>query len=423
MTTTRYSKTAIFLHWAIALTLAFQISLGGRLEEIEKGAGQFWAFQLHKSIGITILLLTLVRVGIRFVHPRPPLPADSGWAQRLAKTVHAGLYLVMLGAPITGWIIVSTSKLNFPTLLFGTVPLPHLPVPRLFHEPAQELHEWLAWLAIGLFLLHVAGALRHHFARNENLLGRMLPGLGNAEPSRLRSGVAAATALLLIFAAVAAAKILPLPTGGVATVGAVPALPAVPTVEVTPAPSAADSDALANTQEPAKPEGVPLATWTVVKGGELDFKTSWSGVAVNGRFTQWDADILFSPDQLDQSKIRVRVTLASADTADSQRDEMLRSDSFFDTVLHPVATFSADRIVRRSGDNYIANGKLTLKGQSRPVALRFSLKINEGRAQVRGSAQLSRTDFGVGAGEFATTDQVPDQVSVSFAFAANVQTR
>lgn len=426
MNAARYSKTAMLLHWSIALALAFQISLGWRLEDFAKGPDQFWAYQLHKSIGITILLLTLLRVAIRWLHPRPALPADSIWAQRLAKSVHTGLYLVMLGGPLTGWAIVSTSKLNLPTLIFGVLPWPHLPLPNLFHEPAEMIHELLAKLAFGLFVLHVAGAVRHQFFRNDNLLGHMLPGLGGGKvPTRTKAGIALAAALAGIVGAVAWAKLVPPPAVSnlappVASSGNINPQPLANAI---PPPAADVLSTIDPDEEKSPPETVtPLTRWKVSNGGELGFTTSWSGTAINGRFGRWDADIMFSPDILEKSRIKVMVHLASADTGDGQRDETMQSDSFFDSAVHPVAVFTAKRISHSGADRYLAVGTLSLHGQTHPATLRFSLKISDGRATVRGAAQLSRTNFGVGSGDYSATNEIPDQVSVSFSFTALAQT-
>jgi len=168
----RYSRLAIFLHWAIAALLAFQIAVGWALEDL--GARGFALFQWHKSIGISILLLTFARIAIRYWKPRPA-PVEGGWQGALAKAVHAGLYLFMLGAPLTGWALVSTAKVKVPTLIFGIVPLPHLPLPMSTHELAEGGHGLIAWLGIALFALHVAGALRHHVLMRDGLLWRMMP--------------------------------------------------------------------------------------------------------------------------------------------------------------------------------------------------------------------------------------------------------
>jgi cytochrome b561 len=190
MRSLRYAPVAIGLHWLIALAILFQISLGWRMDDHAHGAQTYLVFQLHKSVGITILLLSLIRLGWRLSHPPPPLPANlTTWERRLAALTHIGFYVIMIGLPLTGWLIVSASKTQIPTLLYGTVPWPHLP--GLAHAPAETKAAWhfvgeaghgvLAKLTYLLFALHVAGALKHHlFDRDDTLAA----GSQSARPRR-----------------------------------------------------------------------------------------------------------------------------------------------------------------------------------------------------------------------------------------------
>src|SRR3546814_13976935 len=93
----------------------------------------------------------------------------------LAGIVHWLFYLVMILGPVTGWLLVSTARVQVPTLLYGLLPWPHLPVGRALHEPAEAIHGAMAWLAIGLFLLHIIGALRHQWLLGKPELQRMIP--------------------------------------------------------------------------------------------------------------------------------------------------------------------------------------------------------------------------------------------------------
>ena len=97
----RYSSGAILLHWTIALALAFQLALGFAMPKNESG---FALYQLHKSVGITILLLTLARLAWRLTH-RPPPAVEGGFQGFLAKAVHTLLYVFMVGAPLAGWVV------------------------------------------------------------------------------------------------------------------------------------------------------------------------------------------------------------------------------------------------------------------------------------------------------------------------------
>jgi cytochrome b561 len=183
MARTRYSTVAILFHWVIAALILTNLYFGWRLGFL-KGLAQFNLFQLHKSIGVTVLLLSLARLAWRLVN-RPPPQHDNlkPWEKAAAHTVHWGFYAFMILMPLSGWIVVSTSPLNIPTLLYHVVPWPHLPV---VHDLAQgpktavnhassTTHLILAWSAIVLLALHLGAVLKHQFLDRDPVLGRMLP--------------------------------------------------------------------------------------------------------------------------------------------------------------------------------------------------------------------------------------------------------
>lgn len=424
----RYSGAAIFLHWTLAILLLFQLSLGWRLEELH-GLPQYAAYQFHKTVGISILLLSLARLGVRLFVPRPaPFPQPQPLAF-LAEAVHWLLYVVMIGGPITGWIIVSTAKIKVQTMFFGVIHWPHLPLGASWNEPAEAAHSLIGWLLVGLVVLHVAGALKHHILR-EDLIGRMMP---RAIRSWGGISVAAGVAILALLGAMFLAKALPFgaapPPAGpdnaaalsndvVAANEADNALNEAVNEAVAAANEATAANAASN--EAAEEKAAP-ASWKVQGGGQLGFRADYSGAPVNGSFKSWDADIVFSPDDLPGSKISVTVDLASVDTADGQRDDSLKGDGFFDVAAHPRATFRSTRITPRSGKAYRAAGTLSLHGVSKPVTLDFTLDIKGDDATVTGTAPLSRTAFGVGTGEWSDTGTIKDGVTVTFSFKAKRQ--
>lgn len=411
MPTQRYSYTAIALHWLLALLLAFQIALGWALEG-NNSPELFARYQLHKSVGITILLLSLARLAARLFTPRPPASDGPAWTRALASIVHWLFYVVMILGPVTGWLLVSTARVQVPTLLFGIVPWPHLPVGRSWHEPAEAIHGAMAWIAIGLFLLHIAGALRHQWLLGKPELQRMIPF------ARGKAAGALIGALVLVGGAFAAGEtaypdVLRPATQKTAAAPAARAA-ATPAPETPAAEEKAAEPAEAETGETAQ----PVADWTVASGGRLGFAARWNGEAIDGRFDRWRAAIRFSPDDLASSQIRVTVDLASADTGDGQRDDSLKSSDFFDTGAHPNATFTARDIRHIDGDRYEARGTLNLRGVSKPATLRFTLRIEDNRARVAGSARIDRTAFGVGQGEWAATDAIAASVDIAFSFTA-----
>jgi cytochrome b561/polyisoprenoid-binding protein YceI len=416
----RYSTVAIILHWLIAAAIVLQIILGWRMGG-QPTPERFAVFQLHKSVGITILLFSLIRLGWRLANPPPPLPANlPRWEALLSKIVHVGFYVIMIGMPLTGWLTVSTSRIAVPTLLYGTIPWPHVPIvadlapgaKHLWNQVAGASHETLAWFAYGLLALHVAGALKHQlFSRDEPILARMAPGAG---PGRWLDP--RLIAILLAFAGVVAfGSLVQPPRPAMAALPPPPAAPAETPEPATPAvqvAAVAPSPAAAPTPAAAPAETTDPVHWKVSPGSTLTFTTSWSGTPVEGRFDSWKADILFGPKALDRSKVTVTIDMSSAKTGDAQRDASLPAPDWFDTANHPKAVFTASKFTPSGDGRYVAHGTLTLRGVSKPLDLPFELKIDGAKATVSARASLDRVAFGVGQGEFAATDQIPGKVGV-----------
>jgi cytochrome b561/polyisoprenoid-binding protein YceI len=420
----RYSRVAVALHWTIALAIVFQIILGWRMDDHSNSAVTYQVFQLHKSVGITVLLLSLARLGWRIANPPPPLPDHlKPWERTLAHLTHFGFYAIMIGLPVTGWIMVSASKTNIPTLLYGVVPWPHVPgvaelAPQaklVWHKAGEIGHGALAKLTYLLLALHVGGALKHQLVDRDATLARMIPGVrGGAwvDPRAVVTALAVIGALVagqLVFRGTKAPAAPPRPP----ETASAPVAP-VASQPVSP-PAAATSNGPVSVQTPH-----PVTHWTVEPGGTLEFATSWSGQPVTGQFRDWSADIRFSEDAPQDSSVTVTINPASVATGDSQRDATLPTDDWFDTSRFPSATFHAGAF-RRSGSTYVADGEMRLKGVSHPLKLTFTLDIRGDRATAHGNTSIDRTVFGVGKGEFAATDQIPAAVQVRFSLKAHRQ--
>lgn len=179
-----YTAGAITLHWLIAALILTNIGLAWYFNSLPH-ALRSPPTQLHKSIGITVLLLSLVRVGWRLTHKPPPLPAHMpAWERLAAQTLHTLFYVFILAMPLSGWALVSASPLIkvHPTVLYGLMPWPAFPYPGLDSDSlhiARELaggtHETLAFLAYAMIALHVSAALKHQFVDRDEVLGRMIP--------------------------------------------------------------------------------------------------------------------------------------------------------------------------------------------------------------------------------------------------------
>ncbi|HLZ66323.1 MAG TPA: cytochrome b [Aliidongia sp.] len=179
---TRYGTVSIALHWVIALGILALIVLGLAMTHLGLAPMmKFQLYQLHKSIGVTVLLAVLLRILWRVTHRPPPLPAMPPLERAAAEGTHRLLYLLMLAIPLTGWALVSVSPFNLPTVLYGLVPWPHLPpFPDLANKAQVEavvrfIHAKLAWGFAALIALHAGAALRHHFVLRDGVLHRILP--------------------------------------------------------------------------------------------------------------------------------------------------------------------------------------------------------------------------------------------------------
>ena len=419
----RYTTVAIVLHWLIALAIVAQVNIAWRMGG--KTPEAFALVQLHKSIGISILALSLLRLGWRLANPPPPEPARlNRWEALASTTVHWGLYVIMIGMPLTGWLMVSTSRTAIPTVLFWTVRWPDVPGAHSLAPAAKTVanaigqngHGILAYGLYMLFVLHVAGALKHQLFEPETpVLRRMAPGAvsGRWWDPRL---------LLIVLAVLGAAAFgklvepprpamaaAPTPQAPVAFLPPAPVAPTAPSATAIAAPASGAPNAAA---APAPSPSADPVPWKVAPGSALNFQTSWSGDAIQGRFDRWKADILFSPEALDRSKVTVRIDMTSAKTGDEQRDSSLPAPDWFDAAAHPKAVFTATKFEKTGADRYLAHGTLELRGVKKPIDLPFHLRIVGDKAQMTAQTSLDRIAFGVGQGDFTSTDQVPAKVVV-----------
>ena len=171
----RYGRVAIAFHWTIALLILVNWPLGHFAEAIEAQLGAN-VVPLHKSIGLTVLALSLIRAGWRLAHPAPPLPASlPRWRARMAGAVHAGLYLLIIAVPLAGWL--RTSPNRHPLEWFGLFGVPKFPIEKgsAAADAAASAHTLLAWALLLLVAVHVAAALHHQFRLRDRLLLRMMP--------------------------------------------------------------------------------------------------------------------------------------------------------------------------------------------------------------------------------------------------------
>lgn len=371
----------------MAALLLFMIWLGWNMDENEA------RFQLHKSIGITILFLALARLAWRFVNPPPPAPEGMPSLERTAAhAVHIAFYVLMIGIPLGGWLMVSVSPFQVATVLYGVISWPHLPftqglISEDLYETVEFFHSKGAWVIIGLLALHVAGAVKHEFGKEEGVLKRMVPRLfGRAAPPALpaRGAIFAFGGSLALFAAITLAALL----------GSGPSA-ATPSQGAGPAAQAIESN------------------WVVDYGAsEIAFSGLHEGKPFSGVFESWAADVAFDPDALDESKVRVTVDTRTVKTGKKLYDDSLKGREWFNPAEFPEAQVELSDFAQVAG-GYTATATLTLKGKPVSVPLAFTLDISGDQAELDGSAVFSRKALDLGQSSDPGADWVADEVTVA----------
>jgi cytochrome b561/polyisoprenoid-binding protein YceI len=378
---TSYTAVAKALHWLIALLIIGMLAVGWIMNSLPNGTEKFALFQWHKSFGITVLLLSLARLAWRLTHPAPPLPLDMpGWERFAARATHVLFYILIITMPLLGWVMVSASKMGLPTILFGLIPWPHLPViPELPNKEhighiASVGHNFLAYTIAGLLVLHVGAALKHHFIEGDDILTRMAPKFLAPLLNALRRSRATAPVLFLV-ALLAAGS--------------------------------------ANAKN-----------WAIdYADSRLGFSGHQGETNFDGSFKTFKINVDFDPDHPETGKITAIIDITSATTGNPERDSYLPQPDWFDAAKFPQATFASTTIVSKGSDKtggkcFEASGNLTIKGVSKQLTLPFCLKAEGDHFRAQGKVPLIRTDYKIGERDWANESYVKYAVEVNLDISA-----
>jgi cytochrome b561 len=179
-TESRYTGTAIALHWLLAVAILCMMAVGFYMSDLQLSPQKLKLYNWHKWAGVAILLLSVLRLVWRLTHRPPALPqriefAMPSWQLRAYHASHHLMYALFIIVPLMGWAY--SSMAGFPIVWFGVLPLPDfVPVDKEFAQVIKPLHGWLAYTLLALVVVHVAAALKHHFIDRDGLLARMRPG-------------------------------------------------------------------------------------------------------------------------------------------------------------------------------------------------------------------------------------------------------
>ncbi|MFC3614841.1 cytochrome b/b6 domain-containing protein [Lutimaribacter marinistellae] len=387
-TTRSYGSVAKTFHWLTALLIFSVIPLGWVANElahaIEAGGADATEvvraatlFSLHKTIGVTIFFVALARILWALFQEKPGLlNADNRPEALAAETVHWLLYGSLVFVPLTGWVHHAATTGFAPIWWPFGQSLPFVPKSEALAEITAGLHWVLIWVLVGSLGLHIAGALKHHVVDRDSTLRRMLPGRSDApQPPDSRHGVGPVFAALVVWG---------IALGAGSWIGAY-------------------------SHETATGEQAALdqveSEWQVTEG-TLGLTVTQLGSPVDGSFADWTAAITFAEpaEPGPAGNVNVTVSIPSL-TLGSVTQQALGAD-FFAAEEYPTARFEAEIVKTEAG--YEARGPLTIRDQSVPITLPFSLDIAGDTARMTGSVTVNRLDFNVG-------QNMADESSVAFA--------
>lgn len=407
--TRNYTVVAVVLHWAIAAAIVGNFALGLWMHEaIDVEATRAHAvavFQLHKSIGLSVLVLSVIRLLWRLSHRAPPLPANTpAWERIAAYVTHTVLYVLMFAIPLSGWLYVSTqwrgdAPLNVPTVWFGLFKVPGLfALDAAANETRAELaglffnsHEFLAWSMLALLVLHVGAALKHQFMDRDEVPGHMIPFLASAAQR----------------SAVTPGRRLGLRLGFAAILIAIVALCWAVFRPAQPAGTDSSSTATSRSDIASVADG-----WALDPAQSyIRFSGSNAGTPFSGRFTRWQADLAIDAANPSQSRIHVTIWTASAVDGITMHEEALPTREWFAVAEFPIAKYTVIRVIPGDGGSYLLEGELTIKDHTHPVGT-LQMQIVDGVVTISGKVLLKRDAFDLGMESDPSGEWVSNEISV-----------
>ncbi|MEJ6398024.1 cytochrome b/b6 domain-containing protein [Yoonia sp. 208BN28-4] len=365
-TITSYGSVTKVFHWLTALLIIAIIPLGAvanRLpyETSEQLAFKAQIFSWHKTLGVLVFFVALLRILWAIGQSKPGhLHPERKAETYLANVIHWALYISLVIVPLSGWIEHAATTGFAPIWWpFGQT-LPFVPQNETLAHTFASLHWIFGKVMVASLLLHIAGALKHHIVDKDATLRRMWFGKADAPAVQAhRASYAAPISAIVVFAAA---------TGAGAMAG------------FFDEKETAQIVALETVQ----------SDWTV-QDGEIAITVKQLGSDVTGRFENWTAAIVFDPDS-GTGNVETTIAIGSL-TLGSVTEQAMGAD-FFDVAQYETAVFAAD--ITPADTGYLADGTLTLKGETVPVSLPFTLEIADDTATMAGQMTLDRTAFKIG---------------------------
>lgn len=382
-TTSTYGWVERGFHWAIAILMVTVIVLGkvaydAAFDTDAALARKAWLFSFHKTVGVTIFFVAVLRIAWAVTQPRPRA-MHGGPEAMLASLVHWLLYGSLVIVPLLGWTHHATAEGFAPIWWPFGQGFPGLGKDAALSLTLGQLHKTFVWVLLGSLALHVVGTIKHVVVDKDQTFARMWRGTDPGPLAAVRGHVLPVVAAAVVWL-------------GALGVG----------LALTPTQQAVASGTA---------EVAGAANWTVEEG-TLSITVAQLGSPVTGTFADWQAAIDFDEAaRADGTHGTVEVSVATGSLTLGSVTVQATGAEFLAAVDFPTARYAA--LIRAEGEGYVADGTLELRGVEIPLTLPFTLAIEGDMATMTGQTTLDRRDFGMG-------ETYPDESSVGFAVTLDV---
>jgi cytochrome b561/polyisoprenoid-binding protein YceI len=385
----QYGLIAKIFHWLIAVMIIGLLPVGLGMGTLENSPFKFQIYALHKSFGLLVFFLGLARIIWRFVSPPPDhLESHAKWEITLASAAHFWLYVCIIGMPLSGWLMSNAGE--FPVPFFGVQMPALIGKNEALGDLFYNVHEILGYTLLFVLALHAAGALKHHVIDKDETLKRM---------TYAQAGIGLTVLIILILgmsyflsSGVLLQEFLSKKSEDATTESV------QQTDNVTAAPDTAN---------------LPKDGWAIIPGiSKLQFIGELYNAPFTGDFGDFGGTIVFNPDDLSNAKADITVHMDKISTGDADRDQNIVGAEWFDAGKFPTARYVTTKFEKADGNKYVAIGDLTIRDKTMPLMIPFMLDVENKTAHMKGEITLNRTNFGVGAGQWADESTVKHDVKV-----------
>lgn len=365
----KYTHVAILIHWLTAIAIIGLLAAGKFMADLdETNPLRFSLTQSHKTFGILVLGLSVLRLVWRLTHKAPPHPVHAPeWEKLAASASHLFFYALIFIMPLSGWAMVSVSPLNIDTLLFNKINVPHLPLvewlgladaaaQQIWEHRLHKVHESASTVLIVLLLVHMGAALKHHFIDKDDVLNRMTPRW------REQGFLALVAALVLVVGA----SVFALNRGSASAAG------------------------------PMVAQSSQVSLRAMVSGDDVEIKFGSVNITAN-----------LDLDDLDNSRLKSTVDTSTATSSDNlQVEGSLPDADWFDVANYPQATFVADSFTAGQGLNTLdVTGQLTVKNSTVPISFVLSIEPATDTQASKASTQFEVDRFDLELGLDSQADE------------------